>query len=128
MKWIHRLSNWCYKWLPILMGCHCRPERSFHYKGRPFPICARCTGMLAGFIFALMTFPFLRISAHWLLLFILPGVIDGTIQMFSSYESTNIRRLVTGFFMGYGLLSLIMASFIFTFHIGTKIGESIKNR
>lgn len=29
---------------PIIFGCHRRPERSFFYKGRQFPICARCTG------------------------------------------------------------------------------------
>jgi uncharacterized membrane protein len=25
--------------------CHQRPERSFHAAGRPFPVCARCTGL-----------------------------------------------------------------------------------
>ena len=34
------------------MGCRCRPDRSFHFRGRPFPICARCTGILCGFLAA----------------------------------------------------------------------------
>ena len=39
---------WLYKWLPIVFGCHCRPDRSFYWKGKKFPLCARCTGELAG--------------------------------------------------------------------------------
>jgi uncharacterized membrane protein len=37
--------------------CHQRPERSFHVHGRPFAVCARCTGLyvsaLAGGLLAL---------------------------------------------------------------------------
>ncbi|WP_334117834.1 DUF2085 domain-containing protein [uncultured Oscillibacter sp.] len=44
-----KLRRWLWRWLPILFGCHCRPDRSFHFRdGTPFPICARCTGELAG--------------------------------------------------------------------------------
>jgi hypothetical protein len=28
--------------------CHQRPERSFHWNGTQFPVCARCTGLYAG--------------------------------------------------------------------------------
>ena len=30
-------------------GCHQMPERSFFYKGKQFPVCARCTGVIIGF-------------------------------------------------------------------------------
>ncbi|HJB51594.1 MAG TPA: DUF2085 domain-containing protein, partial [Candidatus Oscillibacter pullicola] len=44
-----KLRRWLWRWLPIIFGCHCRPDRSFHFRdGTPFPICARCTGELAG--------------------------------------------------------------------------------
>lgn len=29
-------------------GCHQMPERSFSYKGKQFPVCARCTGIFIG--------------------------------------------------------------------------------
>ncbi|RGF93239.1 DUF2085 domain-containing protein [Ruminococcus sp. AM54-1NS] len=29
-------------------GCHQRPDRSFFFHGWQFPVCARCTGVLAG--------------------------------------------------------------------------------
>ena len=46
-----KLRRWLWRWLPILFGCHCRPDRSFHFRdGTPFPICARCTGELAGIL------------------------------------------------------------------------------
>ena len=43
------MISWLYRWLPIFCGCHCRPDRSFFFRGRQFPVCARCTGMLLGF-------------------------------------------------------------------------------
>ena len=46
-----KLRRWLWRWLPIIFGCHCRPDRSFHFRdGTPFPICARCTGELAGIL------------------------------------------------------------------------------
>ena len=47
-------KEWLCKWLPIFFGCHCRPDRSFFYKGKQFPVCARCTGELAGILAALI--------------------------------------------------------------------------
>ena len=38
------------RFLRIFFGCHARPDRSFYWNGKPFPICARCTGELAGMI------------------------------------------------------------------------------
>ena len=38
------------RWLPVFFGCHCRSDRSFFWKGKQLPICARCTGELAGIL------------------------------------------------------------------------------
>lgn len=35
------------------MGCHQRPDRSFFFRGRQFPLCARCTGVLLGYFLAI---------------------------------------------------------------------------
>ena len=118
--------KWLYKWLPIIMGCHCIAERSFSLKGRPFPICARCTGELLGFILAFILYPIFRPPWYWLLLIMLPGIADGLIQLKSSYESNNIRRLWTGLLMGLGMMSFLIFSFIAVFNLGKSIGFKIK--
>ncbi|HWT27368.1 MAG TPA: DUF2085 domain-containing protein, partial [Mobilitalea sp.] len=34
-------------------GCHQRPDRSFFIKGYQMPVCARCFGVIIGYIIAL---------------------------------------------------------------------------
>lgn len=90
--------------------CHQRNDRSFYRGLRKFPVCARCTGIYLalplGIILALI-FP---VSPAFLIPLLLPLVVDGTIQLFTSYESNNKRRLATGvlFGVGYGM-GLVMA-------------------
>jgi len=84
------------------------PSRSFFWKGKQFPVCARCTGIYLGFL----TLPiFATCVLGWgigisLILF-LPTFIDGLIQALWDIESTNTRRVITGFISGMGLMSLI---------------------
>lgn len=115
-----------YKWLPIIFGCHCKPERSFHVKGVQFPLCARCTGVLVGMILFLVCLP-LGAAPLWVLgLLALPLVIDGTIQQRTSYESTNPRRFVTGVLFGYALTGLIGAFLLSGFQWGYRIGDGLR--
>lgn len=112
---------WLYKWLPIIFGCHCRDDRSFHYRGKKFPICARCTGELFGILVAAVC-AFFRLPPVWAAaVLLLPLVVDGFVQLKTSYESTNFRRVVTGFLFGYGLCSLFVISSIATFRLGYRI-------
>ena len=46
----------------------------------------------------------------WCILLMIPLVTDGTIQLRTSYDSTNIRRVLTGIPFGYSLLSLFLIS------------------
>lgn len=109
---------WLYKWLPIVFGCHCRDDRSFHYHGKKFPICARCTGELFGILMAAAC-SFFRLPPVWIaVLLLLPLIVDGFVQLLTSYESTNIRRVITGFLFGYGLCSLFVISSIAAFRFG----------
>lgn len=118
---------WFYKWLPIFFGCHCRPERSFYYRGRQFPVCARCTGELTGILALLLTWTVWHPDAVPSLLLLLPLVLDGMIQLCTAYESKNIRRLWTGILFGYGLTNLLFLSAAWVYHLGYAAGLNMRN-
>lgn len=116
------MKDWLYKWLPIIFGCHCKEERSFHYKGEKFPICARCTGELVGIVFALVSCFFFRPSIPVCIVLMLPMIVDGFVQRLTSYESTNPRRFVTGVLFGYALFIILIITTIMTFEWGFTKG------
>jgi uncharacterized membrane protein len=85
------------------LNCHQRSDRSYEYNGNQMPFCARDVGIFVGlalgFIFALgrkveLTLPLVILS-------LVPIGLDGTIQLFTEYESTNIKRIVTGLIAGF---------------------------
>lgn len=108
------------------MGCHQIEERSFKIRGKTFPVCARCTGILAGTFIALITFCFIKVPVPLLSVFLIPMIFDGLIQHFTSYESTNTRRFITGLLFGYSIVILFIMSLVFVFNEGRNIGEVIK--
>ncbi len=119
------MESWLYRWLPIIFGCHCRPDRSFFYKGKQFPICARCTGELVG-ILGTAVLGWFWLPSPWLSAVILiPMLVDGFLQALSSYESGNGRRLVTGILFGVGLASLLAHSTWAAVTFGIGIGRSL---
>lgn len=88
-------------------GCHQMPERSFFYKGKQFPVCARCTGVAIGQTTAILLALFKRFLSFPYALFLLALMgIDWGIQAIHMKESTNLRRLVTGICGGLGLFSI----------------------
>lgn len=119
------MKQWLYKWLPIIFGCHCMDERSFYYHGRKFPICSRCTGELFGILFSLFSCFFFRPSVMISILLMLPMIADGLIQLKTAYESTNIKRFITGFLFGYGFFNLFIISSIAAFKFGNSISDQI---
>lgn len=98
------------EWFRIIgnnSGCHQMPERSFFYKGKQFPLCARCTGVFIGQLTAILLgligkSASLKTSAVFL------GIMgaDWAIQEAGIAESNNYRRLATGFLGGYALFNL----------------------
>ncbi len=95
-------------------GCHQMPERSFFFKKYQFPVCARCTGVLVGYVFAF--FSWMLYIKLWLsVLCCTVMFVDWYIQYLGWVESTNFRRLITGILGGYGILSMqiiLIMSFI----------------
>ena len=99
-----------------LWGCQQKPERSFFLCGYQFPICARCTGILIGYVCSILLL-LLSCFLHPLicLLFLIPLVIDGGIQLLFNVLSNNTRRIITGTLFGIGFIQLIAAIFIYLF-------------
>lgn len=98
--------------------CHQLPERSFFGGGIQVPVCARDTGIYAGFLLA---FLFFRVF-HWgkrptglppmkimplLALFVLVMAIDGGASYLMLWESSNELRLITGLTTGFALAAVV---------------------
>lgn len=86
-------------------GCHQMPERSFYWKGRQFPVCARCTGVGIGQALALLLWV-IDIPLSMCLCFLTLMGLDWGLQECKIKESTNYRRLFTGILGGFGLFSI----------------------
>lgn len=84
------------------------PERSFFVFGYQFPVCARCTGIMAGEIFSIPLFILFNQSIIVSILLTIPMAVDGIMQYKTAYISNNLKRVVTGFLFGYGLFSIII--------------------
>ncbi len=91
-----------------LTFCHRLPERSFFWKGKQFPVCARCTGIHVGYLtFPLFLFSIFTLNIWWTMLLIIPTYLDGTVQAVTNWESNNILRVVSGVLAGIGSMSLV---------------------
>lgn len=89
-----------------LSGCHQLPERSFFYKGKQFPVCARCTGAFIGYISGGVLYRFWDAPVLLCVLFCAIMFFDWFVQRINLLESTNFRRLITGILCGFGLMQI----------------------
>ena len=75
--------------------------------------CARCTGVLLGYIVALVTF--MRSASYKLYIFMcIPMLIDWLVQYLKIRKSNNTRSFFTGLLCGYGVLKICL-KVIFSF-------------
>ena len=93
-------------------GCHQLPSRSFFIGKYQFPLCARCTGIVLGIFLSLFLLSYDievkdRFSVLQICILITPMIIDGFVQMLTTYESNNTKRLLTGGMFGVGICVLI---------------------
>lgn len=96
--------------LTDIVPCHRMKSRSLTIKGHTLPLCARCTGILLGYIF----FPLLLIVELYFPLWLgivlnLPMVLDGWTQKKQLRTSNNPLRLTTGIVSGFGQSILIVS-------------------
>ena len=87
--------------------CHQIPERSFFIAGHQFAVCARCTGLYAGFAAATIVYPLVRTlrmteapPRKWLFLAAAPLAIDFAVGYFGIWENTHSSRFATGALLG----------------------------
>ncbi len=123
------------------LNCHQKYERSLIINGNQMPVCTRDIGIFAGIAFAallfsrrganrwtirdtiLSVFPDERVEWCYvpdrrfmvafggIALLLLPTALDGGLQAITDYESTNLKRLLTGFPMGLSIGLLFPAIF-----------------
>lgn len=90
-------------------GCHQKKSHSFVWHGKQFPICARCTGVLLGYIVGFASYYYFTLSFKFVVLFAMILLFDWTLQFLKILHSTNLRRLITGLLCGLGFGNMFMA-------------------
>ena len=88
------------------LGCHQMPERSFFYKGYQFPLFARCTGLVIGYLMGILIYFLKIINWEIAILLCIPLVIDGGSQYLKWRMSNQRLRLITGILCGIGIMVL----------------------
>jgi uncharacterized membrane protein len=99
--------------------CHQIPERSFLIGGYQFAVCARCTGLYAGFSVATCGYPLLRslrrIDApprKWLFIAAAPLAVDFALGYLGIWENTHLSRFLTGTLLGAAAVFYVMPGLI----------------
>ena len=84
------------------VNCHQLSNRSYSYNNNQMPFCARDVGIFMGlslgFTYSLRKR--IELTLPLVILSLIPIGIDGTVQLFTDYESTNTKRVITGFIAG----------------------------
>lgn len=106
--------------------CHRIPERSFFIKGRQFPICARCTGILVGYFIGIL---YLLVASKYNLILefslMIPLAIDGIGQYLGFWISTNRRRFITGILAGISTICILRFVSIQGFNAGKSVASKL---
>jgi len=99
--------------------CHQLPERSYFIEGHKLAVCARCTGIYAGFAFTLLVYPLVRSlrsvatpPRSLLIVAALPLAIDFSLTFFGIWENTHTSRLLTGALLGSVAVFYVMPGIV----------------
>lgn len=89
--------------------CHRMKSRSYVIFGRQFPICARCTSILLGYLTVpLLFYLHVRLPLILGIAFNIPMVLDGYTQLKKLRTSNNFLRTMTGLLSGFGQAIIIV--------------------
>lgn len=115
-------KNMIHFWMKLMdfgakLGCHQIPDRSFFIKNYQFPVCARCTGVIAGeIVFFVLFFLKVKVSLITSLVLLIPMGLDWGLQYLNILVSNNIRRVVTGLLGGFALTNIYYTFFCFLYN------------
>ncbi|MGA1822487.1 MAG: DUF2085 domain-containing protein [Thermoplasmatota archaeon] len=98
------------RWWVNRKVCHGDPKRSFYLRGRPMPLCARCSGLyysiIPGMMISLPLYILFDPSYVFMIAAIsltqIPWIVDGITQYYGLGRSNNYLRLYTGILGGTG--------------------------
>ncbi len=98
--------------------CHQQPERSFFVARQPLAVCARCTGLYAGFALTTLLYPLFTSftsmrgtdppERKWLFIAVAPLAIDFGLGFLGIWENTHWSRFVTGALFGSVVVFYVM--------------------
>ena len=87
--------------------CHQKTERSYFINGNQMPFCSRCTGIFLGLALGMLItvifqnkITFSDKTVFFIILLMMPLIIDGTMQLLGIWESKNYIRMITGVLTG----------------------------
>tara|TARA_Y100000310_G_scaffold345846_1_gene471167 strand:+ start:55841 stop:56350 length:510 start_codon:yes stop_codon:yes gene_type:complete len=111
----YRTSGMIYYFFSIID--HQIPERSFFIFGEQLGVCVRCTAIYVMFFVGSLLYPFFikndkLMEVRWLVIFIMPLLVDGFSQLVGLRESTNTIRVITGILAGIILPFYIIPGYL----------------
>ncbi len=108
--------------------CHQQAERSFALEGHALAVCARCTGIYAGFAACALVSPLARglrrtdaPARKWLALALLPTAIDFLLNFAGLWANTHTSRALTGAVAGAGAVFFALPGLV-------ELGQSLGRR
>lgn len=105
--------------------CHRRADRSFFYKGKQFPVCARCTGIWVGYGLGILL-SLVAIPSWWVaIVLLLPMSLDVLTQLLHWRESTNGLRVLTGIAGGIAEIIILIQVLIYITQLGYSTGQAV---
>jgi uncharacterized membrane protein len=99
--------------------CHQQAARSFSLAGHQLAVCARCSGLYAGFAAGALIYPILRPLAtsqapdrRWLFWAAAPTVIDFLLGFLGIWANTHASRSITGALLGFVSVFYVMPGLV----------------
>lgn len=90
--------------------CHRLSSRSFFVRNRQFHVCARCTGLITGYVTSPLILLVSDYASKIFMISCTALVLDGVTQLLGWRKSNNRLRLITGFATGATALSFLWVS------------------